>query len=326
VNRLGFRDQERLLQKPPGVFRIMALGDSMTEADQVNPDQTYCARLEKRLSSENRPVEVLNCGVNGYSPLQELLVLRREGPRFQPDLVIVGIFLDNDVAGCHPRLNTTAGQSPSASLNGDELQFDFSQAEESFQHYHREPVYSIRKYSAIYRWLRTASDRRVAAATPSAGVPTRHKLYAYPVAPDWEEAWAVFEQSLMEMSAEAKRQGAQFVIVSLPCAQAVVPESWKSLQHQFPQMDDESWDVERPERRLQEFAARHGLELLQLLPVLRKQVDGEPLFFGDVGHMTAHGHDTTAEGIAEYLSKQELKSLVDLRAASSSESSTAKEN
>jgi hypothetical protein len=257
--------------------------------------------LEQRLTAEQRPVEVLNCGVNGYSPLQELLLLRREGPRYHPDLVMVGIFLDNDVSGCHPSLSTVAGQSPFAAITEDGLAFDFSRAEASYESYHRQPIHFIRNWSATYRWFRAASQRRAAAAGPSPGVPTRYKLYADPCPPTWEEAWAVLQQTLLELSAEAKRQGAQLVIVSLPCAQAVLPQSWEHVQRRYPAMQSKSWDLERPERRLSQFADKHGITLLTLLPVFRLKANGGSLYFGDVGHMTARGHQITAEAIGDFL-------------------------
>ena len=47
---LGYRDVEHTREKPPGVFRIAVLGDSMTEARQVSIADTFCKQLEKRLS------------------------------------------------------------------------------------------------------------------------------------------------------------------------------------------------------------------------------------------------------------------------------------
>src|SRR5262245_53648445 len=49
INSLGMRDPERTIAKPSGTFRIAVFGDSMTEAVQVYPAQTYCHLLESRL-------------------------------------------------------------------------------------------------------------------------------------------------------------------------------------------------------------------------------------------------------------------------------------
>ena len=67
-----------------------------------------------------------------------------------------------------------------------------------------------------------------------------------------------------------------------------------------------TWDLERPERRLKAFAEQNQLLLFQLLPMLRTRANGERLFFGNVGHMNPHGHQLTAELMAEFIKHQRL--------------------
>jgi len=108
VNPAGFRDLPRVRAKPPGTFRIAVLGDSQTEALQVEREETFAAVLEEELSScrtappgwagEGRPrFEVLNFGVAGYGTAQELLTLREEALAYDPDLVLLAVYTGNDV-------------------------------------------------------------------------------------------------------------------------------------------------------------------------------------------------------------------------------------
>jgi hypothetical protein len=291
------------LTKEAGTFRIMFLGDSMTEAVQVNLDQTFCHLLEQRFHEKGKKVEVLNCGVNGYSPLQELLLLRREAPRYRPDLVVLGLFLDNDVSGCHPTLNTKADESPSAKLDGQTLVFDFSRPEDSYGSYHRQPIYSIRKWSAVYRWLRAARPGQSAPAGAAANdvIPTRHMLYADPSPPEWDDAWAVLERTLLDMSADSARQGARFLIVSLPCSQVVDVDAWADILQRRPAMRSKSWDLEAPERRLKSIAQQHGLPLFQPLPMFQARTKEGTMYLGNVGHLNPRGHQVAAELVEAFL-------------------------
>ncbi len=79
-------------EKPPGVFRIVVLGDSFTFGEEVGDDDTYAHHLEGLLPG----VEVVNLGVHGYGHDQMLLYLQEEGVRYHPDLVLLG-FLSDDM-------------------------------------------------------------------------------------------------------------------------------------------------------------------------------------------------------------------------------------
>lgn len=98
-NSLGMRDRERPLKKEPGSFRILFLGDSFVQGWGVPQEQTMTALLEASLNKPEREktVEVLNGGVFGYGPFLEYLYLKELMPSIEPDLVIVGFFVGNDV-------------------------------------------------------------------------------------------------------------------------------------------------------------------------------------------------------------------------------------
>lgn len=94
-NSEGFRGtREYALKKPGGVFRVVAMGDSVVNGYGVEDEETFCALLEKRLGSK-RPTEVLNMGVPGFSTAEELIQLQHVGLRYEPDLVVVGYFIND---------------------------------------------------------------------------------------------------------------------------------------------------------------------------------------------------------------------------------------
>jgi lysophospholipase L1-like esterase len=104
INGLGFRDtREYRVAKPPSTFRILVLGDSVTFGHQSVYEHTWPYLLEQRLRTwqQDRDWQVWNLGVPGYNTSQELAYLLDVGPRFKPDLVIVG-FYGNDVLDNQP--------------------------------------------------------------------------------------------------------------------------------------------------------------------------------------------------------------------------------
>src|SRR5262245_26253466 len=55
INHEGWRDHDYTVAKPPGVTRILVLGDSYVQALQVPLDSTFHKQLERRLNAHARP-------------------------------------------------------------------------------------------------------------------------------------------------------------------------------------------------------------------------------------------------------------------------------
>ena len=95
TNSKGFRGtREYALPKPPGVFRMVVLGDSVVNGYGVEDDETFCAVLERKLS-KLRQTEVLNLGVPGFGNAEELIQLENVGLEQQPDMVVLGYFVND---------------------------------------------------------------------------------------------------------------------------------------------------------------------------------------------------------------------------------------
>jgi hypothetical protein len=73
INSHGLRDREYSEAKPPGVTRILMLGDSTTFGWGVREEDTVAKILERELNKldSSHPFEVLNSGVGNYGSVQE---------------------------------------------------------------------------------------------------------------------------------------------------------------------------------------------------------------------------------------------------------------
>lgn len=99
TNSVGMRDYEHDVSKSPGVYRILVLGDSFMEANQVEFGDAFVSVLEQRLrEATGRPIEVINAGVSGWGTDDELTYFMRVGVKYRPDLVLVAMTLHNDVS------------------------------------------------------------------------------------------------------------------------------------------------------------------------------------------------------------------------------------
>lgn len=99
LNSLGLRGRDYPLKKPPGIRRILAVGDSFTFGWGVNLEDTWPYKLEKELNAgiKNPRFEVLNFGITGYSPREYLDMVKTAVPVYKPDYVIVGAVEGEDV-------------------------------------------------------------------------------------------------------------------------------------------------------------------------------------------------------------------------------------
>ncbi len=91
-NSLGYRNDEFPLEKPSGVYRIIALGGSSTYDVSIKDNaHTFTAQLERLLKEDYgyQNVQVINAGVPGYNSWEILVNLEFRVLDLDPDLVII---------------------------------------------------------------------------------------------------------------------------------------------------------------------------------------------------------------------------------------------
>jgi len=97
INSKGLRDREFEYEKKADTFRILTFGDCMVFGWGVPLEKTSSKLLETHLNQThpNQRFEVLNFGVGNYNTVQEHLLLNAEGWKYQPDMVLLYVFLND---------------------------------------------------------------------------------------------------------------------------------------------------------------------------------------------------------------------------------------
>lgn len=90
VNQLGYRGSEISQEKPRGVFRIVAIGDSNTFG-LAGESCPYPVQLETILNAGGgaQKFQVINAGVEGYSSIYALRLLETRIKDLEPDVVMI---------------------------------------------------------------------------------------------------------------------------------------------------------------------------------------------------------------------------------------------
>jgi lysophospholipase L1-like esterase len=98
TNSLGLRGAE--LARDP---RILMLGDSFTFGAYVGDDENFPALLEQRLRKNGYNYQVVNAGyADGYETDQQYVWLKRNIDVIRPRIVVLDVFLGNDIYYINP--------------------------------------------------------------------------------------------------------------------------------------------------------------------------------------------------------------------------------
>jgi lysophospholipase L1-like esterase len=89
INHLGARGPEELPSLAP--VTLACFGDSFTFGSEVADNATWASQLH----AKDERIHTLNFGVGGYGTDQALLRYRRDGVKTNPNIVVVGLMLEN---------------------------------------------------------------------------------------------------------------------------------------------------------------------------------------------------------------------------------------
>jgi hypothetical protein len=317
INREGYRDSDHPVAKPPGAYRILLLGDSMSEGVEVALQDLYWKRLESSLPQcpafEGRPIEVISFAVNGYGTAQEYLTLRERGAKYRADLVLLAFFTGNDFtdntkALGHHRdrpyfvlrdgrlvLEQTAGMAPGFAIRRwlDDLQQRWVDPVRIVQLFRQARA----RAQALWRYGRSDPHR-----IEQPGLDNR--VFLPPTTPDWDQAWSVTEALIEAIAETAHAEGASFAITTLSNPFQVLPDP--TTRDRFAKEVGVP-DLAYPDRRLAEFAAARGFPDAMLAPALGAYAaEHHVALHGSdpsqpIGHWNAIGHRVAAEALSASL-------------------------
>lgn len=314
INSLGLRGPERPYEKPPGVRRILVLGDSFTEAAQVNADEGVVGRLESALNRRNSErYEVLNGGIGGWGTGQQLVYLREEGYRYGPDLALVLLYVGNDIFD-----NSYALQGRPSTPR--EPYFVFGQ-DGSFEPMPFRPrrtedvspaVQFLREQTLIWNVFETGVLAKLSEDPDDAELRANrfnmNKMIIHSVRSSerQDDAWKTTLALLRRVHQFGEERGFKTAVVVAPAAYQVYAADWDSLLSEN-KLKPEQWSADLPNAVLNVNAQAIGAPMLDLLPAMRATATTGPrLYFPYDKHWTAAAHAVAASEIERFLVRQEL--------------------
>lgn len=331
TNSLGQRDLPRTYAKPARTERILVLGDSFVASLQTPLTQTFVYRTEQTLKAarpaEAPPVEVLNAGTGGYGTDQALRWFRLKGRQYQPDHVVLAVFVGNDIADNDFELWGLAGSvappKPFFVLSDGELEDIGTLAQKTDLDSDRGwSIVSLRRalqrHSYTFALLNAGLVHlegnplfQRGLALLGRGGSGENYNHAYDVfrpdhSAEWTRAWTLTEHLLLTLRNEVEADGATFSVVLIPHPVQIHRDWWEARQALYPAMRQVDWDLAYPNQRLAGFLTEHEIAHLDLQPLLEAYVAETEtyVYYRSDGHFTPTGNALVGDAIANWLNEE----------------------
>lgn len=316
INEQGLYDLDYPYERPAGGARLLVIGDSYTEAVQVPLHERSFQALEDRFRAAGEtPYEIIEMGVARYSPAQYYRVYLSEGRPYDPDVVIVMLYLGNDLQEMHP----DSGHSIVLGLAERTFQYTLEDgmlvalSEDDW----RPPSGSSRVRAPmpvtrrLHAWLMKRSTLYSLVASRAPETPAGHTLGLaggdIPHAAHFQrgytdpldaQIWPIFEAVLLALRDEVEADGAEFAVVIAPEMYAIHPE-W--YFEEYPAFDGQRdlFDPDKLEKEVAALLDAHGIQSFSLTPALRDaaQDSDAPLYYRSNAHWTLAAHHAVTEAL-----------------------------
>ena len=289
INGSGLRDDQEIGPKAPNERRILVLGDSLVLSVQVPLAQTFTKLLEARLNARPSPYHyrVINAGVQGYGPVEELLLFHAIAASIRPDLVIDTLFVGNDAE---------EAVTSEARLDGEGRQMTDVLRDTAATRLRR-----LVRRSMVLQVLRLRAVAATERFTSLAGPPEPPlQSYALHAAPRIKRGLDITKRAVEQMTAEAAALGARTAIVLMPARFQVDDADYGRLRDAVAQAGG-ALVRDGASLRFQDALASIPAPRFDLLPALRRALPGPDLFFQQTVHLTPHGHEIVAGALDEFL-------------------------
>jgi hypothetical protein len=292
TNAQGWRDSDYPLERNSKA-RLIVLGDSFTLALETPQEQTFHHQLEALYDDQ---VEVISLGVSGYELAQYLLSYQEVGRSYQPDRVLVMLYVGNDLVG---------------NLRWPDLpyyDFDTQGALQRYQFPYDGPFNLPLVTSQRSTWLMRQSKLAFVIGSLLRQPPRPDQASQVGYCEYWAhnnfpnvspEQWRLAEALLAELQRAIQADGASLWVAIIPTelqTQAVERAAFEQeCQRTFLPVDALQHDL------LARLEAMN-IPSLDLLPALTADPVGPLLYIaGDDIHWTPEGHTKVAQALYDWL-------------------------
>jgi hypothetical protein len=267
-----------------GDLQILLLGDSFMQALQVEHEQSFAGLIESQLSRRlHRPVAVRNAGVDGWGPSQ----YRRRAADIldrQPiDLVVVAVYLGNDLVDEDQNYIPPREATAAHSLR---LPRSFSRHE-----WIDALLHPLNDYFETRSHLFILVKTRLRAARLRLGMSAAYVPYGVHRSDANRTIWEVTARLFAEIDRYGAQRGSPTVFVLIPPPFAVDPSVFREISRGFA-LDEREIDASQPNRLLAEALRRRHLTVISAQADFERANHAGVSLYGRIDrHLSPAGHE-----------------------------------
>jgi len=300
VNSHGLRGPEVTVPKPPGVYRVVWLGDDMIFSRHTPEAQTACQLLQQQLGvSVKSRVEVLNAGTPDYCPLLSYLQTRHLLLALEPDLVVLNFDM-SDVADDHAvrwQVTSDSRGDPTACTHPG-LELPKSATNRT----------SVLDALLLPKWGRSLLNRLLAEQTSRVAAGSidfprsRYLWLAETPPPDWEVPIQLSLSPIKLLHQCLAERQIPLIVTAVPAPWQVSPQATAegSVRERLGVPREGVFLSTRPFELIGEFCSREGIEWCDVSEAFRQHPRGQTLFLRTTPELSPEGQDLLAEELAAF--------------------------
>lgn len=283
LNSRGYKDTE-FQEKKEGSFRILALGDSFTFGN-VPYSKSYIRLLEQKLNAETPELEIVNLGLPGIGFREYLAILAREGIALEPDMLLLSLFVGDDI------LQSKARKYYSYSYLFSGLNTLIKERQQyQGRAYHSAGDYCDTCRVSSEKDLMDLEKERLFLYQKGNKLLTSHLTHT-----------KYYLHKIMEL---CEQHNITPVVVLLPTVLQINTSLRNNVQSSFSEtrMVEVDWQWEQPNNLLAGYLRENNIQYIDLLQSFTRQSNNNLYRNGDI-HWNIAGHSLAAEIVAAALRK-----------------------
>jgi len=303
TNGQGFiGDEDFTIQKPPGVVRIAALGDSFTEGYVIDYTKVYPAVLEQKLNAAPRArYQVYNFGISSTGTAHQLLTYEHYIRAYHPDILVWQFFVGNDYAD--NLLFQPEGTPPAETRSRL-----YWRTREILSNNFEAPRFILHRLERLENVKHILADLSLVSRNLDHYDEEREYPFLYDIYTPPRARSNVFAnefkrtcQLAERLYAEAKADNVRFIALVVPTQEELFPEDWRNILSKNPSMQAKEWDLQQPRRSITDCLTENRIPMVDLYQIFVSVLanGGDRMYFMQDDHANLYGQELIAEALAK---------------------------